>query len=117
MGLGKWNEQVIDEVLHDRNDDGIAHGIVGLVVGGGELVGARRAHEQSSLARRDLPGRPYPGVMKKQELATASSFGSAEASRKIVEAKLKYLLALAGTAVAGKHGPRIQWKLVQHQND
>ena len=98
------NEQVINQVLHDGNYDGIAHGVVGLVVGGGELVGLRSPHEESGFAWGDETSRPVAFVVEEEELATAAAFGGAEAAGEVVEAEFEDLSAVAGAAVAGEDG-------------
>lgn len=113
MGLGEWDEQVIDEMLDDRDDDGVAHGVVGLVVGFGQLVESRGSHEGRSLAGGDLAGRPFSGVVEEEELAAAPAFGRAQATGKVVETKLQNLFAVAGPTVAGKNSSAGWRNLVQ----
>ncbi len=93
---------MIDEVFDDGDDDGVAHGVVGLVVGRGEFVGSRGSHEESGFAGGDEAGFPFSGIVEEEELATAAALGGAEAARDVVKAEFEDLLALAGAAVAGE---------------
>ena len=98
---------MIDEVFDDGDDDGVTHGVVGFVVGRGELVGSRGSHEQGGFAGSDEAGFPFSGVVEEEELATAAALGGAEAAREVVEAEFENLLAFAGSAVAGEGGTTI----------
>ena len=98
---------MINEVLHDGDDDGVAHGIVGLVVGGGEFVGARGSHEEGGFAGGDEARIPFSGVVEEEKLATAAAFGGSEAPGEIVEAEFEDLLALSGAAVTGECGASV----------
>ena len=95
---------MIDEVFDDGDDDGVAHGVVGLVVGRGELVGSRSSHEQGGFAGSDEAGFPFSAIVEEEKLATAAALGGAEAAGEVVEAEFEDLLALAGAAVAGEGG-------------
>jgi hypothetical protein len=101
---------VIDEVFDDGDDDGVAHGVVGLVVGRGQLVRAWSAHEKGGFAGSDEAGFPFSGIVEEEELATAATLGGAEAAGEVVEAEFKDLLALAGAAVAGEGGAAVERK-------
>ena len=80
MGLRKGDEQVIHEVLNHRDDDGVAHGVVGFVVGGGKLVGPGRSHEEGGFASGDQTGFPFSGLVEEEELATAAALGGSKAA-------------------------------------
>jgi hypothetical protein len=99
-------------VFDNVDDDCVAHGVVRLVVGAGELVGRRCSHEESGFAGGDEAGGPLSGVVEKEKLATAAALGGAEAAGEVVEAEFEHLLALAGAAVAGEGGAAVGRKLL-----
>jgi hypothetical protein len=113
MGLGNGDEQMIDEMLNDWNDDGVAHGVVGLIVGCGKLVGTRGPHEEGGFARGDEAGFPFSRIVEEEELTATAALGGAEAAGKIVEAEFKDLFPLTGSAVAGKGGSSVGRELVE----
>ncbi len=99
---------MIDEVLDDGDHDGVAHGVVGLVVGFGELVRSRGSHEEGGFAGGDEAGFPFSGIVEEEKLATAATLGGTEAAREVVEAEFKDLLALAGATVSGEDGALVE---------
>ena len=103
-GLADGKEKVIYEVFHDGHDHGVAHGVVGLVVGVGEFVGAWCTHQKGGFTGGDEAGCPAAFVVKEKELPAAATFGGAEAAREVVEAELEDLFAVAGAAVAWEDG-------------
>lgn len=104
---------MIDQVFHDRDDDGVAHSVVGLVVGSGEFVRAWSAHEESSLAGGNQAGFPFSGVVEEEKLATAAALCGAEAAGEVVKAKFEDLLALPGAAVAGEGSAAVRRESVE----
>lgn len=115
MGLGQRDEEVIGEVFDYGDGDGVAHGTVGFVVVGGELVGIGRSHEAGGFAGGEEAGVPFSGIVEEEELAAAASLGGAEAAGEIVEAELQDLLAMAGAAVAWEGGALVGRKLVEQE--
>ena len=67
-------------MLHDGDDDGVAHGVVGFVVGGGEFIGSRSAHEESCFTWGNEASFPFSCVVEEEELAAAAAFGGPEAA-------------------------------------
>ena len=105
MGLGEFGEggeEVFREVPDYGDGDGVAHGAVGFVVVGGELVGIGCPHEAGGLSGGDEAGAQVPIFVEDEELAAASPFGGAEAAGNVVEAEFEDLPAVAGAAVAGE---------------
>ena len=112
IGLGEGDEKVIDEVFDDRYDDRVAHGIVRLVVGGREVVGARGTHEESCLTWCNEARFPCSGVVEEEKLATAAALGCTKAAREVVESELEDLFAFACAAIARKGGAPVGGELV-----
>lgn len=80
LALRQGDDEVIDEVFHYWRDDGITHGVVGLVVGGGEAEFFGGSHKPGGFSGGDETSIPLTMIVKDEELAAAASFGGAEAT-------------------------------------
>ena len=100
-------------MFDDGDDDGVAHGVVGFVVGCGKFVAFGRSHEEGGFAGGDEAGGPSAVVVEEEELAAAAAFGGAEAAGEVVEAEFEDLFAVAGAAVAGESDAGAGGELVE----